>query len=143
MSFEELLGESTEIESEAPQHFPGDTQPTTKTAIDRAEKEGLEVVYPGPKQLQIDVDRPDQFKTFLEHLAILTKYLDVKEMKCTESKTPGHRHITLTCGRFISVPERICLQALLGSDLKREVLGFIMMKNGEPKPTLFLEKKEK
>lgn len=129
--------------SEKPQYFPGDNQPTTKTAVERAKKEGLKVVYPGPKELQIDIDSEKNLATFMEHLSILAKYLDIVRIVITPSLSGKtlHFHATVACTRYFNVPERICLQALLGSDLKREVLGFIMMKNGESKPTLFLEKK--
>lgn len=118
------------------------TQPTTKTAVERAEKDGLRVVYPEPKELQIDIDSEKNLGVFYEHLAILRKWLMVEKVVMTPSLSgkEGHYHITVSCGRYFNAPERICLQALLGSDLKREVLGFIMMKNGELKPTLFLEK---
>lgn len=130
-------------DEETPKYFPGNSQPTTKTAIARAKKDGLRVVYPGPKELQVDIDSEKNLATFYDHLAILRKYLDIEKVVVTPSLSgeEGHWHITVSCTRYFNVPERICLQALLGSDLKREVLGFIMMKNGEGKPTLFLEKK--
>ncbi len=140
---EELQIQCTDEESERPKYFPGDTQPTTKTAVERAEKDGLRVVYPEPKELQIDIDSEKNLGVFYEHLAILRKGLMVEKVVMTPSLSgkEGHYHVTVSCGRYFNAPERICLQALLGSDLKREVLGFIMMKNGELKPTLFLEKK--
>jgi hypothetical protein len=129
--------------AESESYFSGEGQPTTKTAIQRAKKDGLSVIYPGPKELQIDIDNEKSFTTFSEHLKILSKYLGIQKIVITPSLSgePGHYHITVSCDRFFGVPERISLQALLGSDLRREVLGFIMMKNGEGKPTLFLEKK--
>jgi len=133
-----------ECELEKPQYFPGGDQPTTKTVLERAKKEGLKVVYPGPHDLQIDIDSSANFRTFGDHLSILSKYLDIDKVLITGSLSGevGHYHVTITSkSRYFSVSERICLQALLGSDLKREVLGFIMTKNGESKPTLFLEKK--
>lgn len=54
---------------EKPQYFPGNSQPTTKTALDRAKKDGLKVVYPGPKELQIDIDSENNLGTFYGHLA--------------------------------------------------------------------------
>ncbi len=131
------------VESETPKYFPGDSQPTTKTAVNRAKKEGLKVVYPGPKELQIDIDSERNLAIFFDHLSILRKYLGIEKVAMTPSLSgeASHYHIIMSCARYINISERICLQALLGSDLKREVLGFIMMKNGESKPTLFLEKK--
>ncbi len=140
---EELQIQCTDKKDMKPKYFPGDKQPTTKTAVERAKKDGLRVVYPGSKELQIDIDSEKNLGVFYEHLAILRKWLQVEKVVMTPSLSgeEGHYHVTVSCGRYFNVPERVCLQALLGSDLKREVLGFIMMKNGESKPTLFLEKK--
>src|SRR6266403_3694889 len=128
-----IIGSDEELQiqcaddDEAPKYFPGNSQPTTKTAIARAKKDGLRVVYPGPHDLQVDIDSHQNLRLFIDNFAILEKWLDVKEMRLQNSlsEEPGHYHVTITSkSRYFSVPERICLQALLGSDLKREVLGF-------------------
>jgi hypothetical protein len=132
-----------EGEDDPPKYFPGNDQPTTKTALDRAKKEGLRVVYPMSQELQVDIDSQSNFRIFGDHLALLGKYLGIQKVTITPSMSEeaGHFHATILCTRHFNTQDRIFLQALLGSDLKRELLGFIMMKNGELKPTLFLEKK--
>jgi hypothetical protein len=138
--------ERKEMSVEQPQYFSnGNQSPTTKTAIERAKRDGLKIIYPGPQQLQIDIDNYANLKTFIDHFVVLEKWLNVKEMTLLSSLSgePGHYHVTITSkSRYFTALERISLQALLGSDLKREVLGFIMAKSGESKPTLFLEKKD-
>lgn len=126
-----------------PTYF-GSKPPTTKTALARAEKEGLKVVYPGPHELQIDIDGAENFTIWAQHFTILEKWLKVKNISVIPSMSHevGHYHITIESERYFNIFERMLLQAVLGSDLKRELLGFVMAKNGESKPTLFLEKKD-
>src|ERR1700722_6992387 len=132
MALVERISDLHEDESEIPKYF-GDKPPSTKTAIERAKKEGLKVVYPGPHDLQIDVDSEANLKTFWEHHAILQKWLDTKAIHIEKSLSgdPGHFHVTvISATRYFSAQDRLLLQALLGSDLKREILGFVMLKSG-------------
>jgi hypothetical protein len=143
--FEVTLADALEIgcsKSDAPDYFNG-AAPNTKTALDRAKKEGLKVVYPTAHELQIDIDNPRSFVIWAEHLSILEEWLKIKSIKMTQSLSGevGHYHITVESERYFNGVERFFLQAILGSDLKRELLGFVMAKKDETKPTLFLEKK--
>lgn len=108
-----------------------------------AEQEGLDLILPDDNQIFIDIDNDEDFKVYSEYYHILIQFYCVEE-KITESKNglPG-RHIILTLDKNVTPLERICLQACLGSDRKRELLGFFLLRNGDKTPTLFLEKGQK
>lgn len=111
--------------------------PNSQRALDQAQREGLAVVYPEDNQLQIDLDNEHSYRLFQNQLLIVEKFIGSCAVKERPSKSgkPGKLHVTLT---FI---ERLALQAMLGSDRIRELLGYVQFKNNDPHPVLFLEKK--
>jgi hypothetical protein len=120
--------------------------PNSDRARERAVVEGLDVVYPEPNQLFIDIDNEHSYRLFENQLAIVNKFIGYAERKETPSKNntpeqPFKLHITLTFDDVeFTALERLALQAMLGSDRVRELLGYIEMKNDDSTPTLFLEK---
>jgi hypothetical protein len=122
--------------------------PNSIRAIEQAEREGLDVVFPADNELFIDIDNEHSFQMFQKQMDIVKKYIGVVKMNeytmyaVTTSRhgLPG-RHIVIKLARNVTELERIALQACLGSDRVREVLGFVQMQNGDPHPTLFLEAK--
>lgn len=117
--------------------------PTTALAFEKAKAKNLEVVYPGPRELQIDIDRPEDYAVWQAHREIFDQHFKILKVVETPSEEKGHLHLTVTIGRCLNPFERIALQAVLGSDRKRELLGLVMYMIGrEHKPTLFLEKKD-
>ena len=82
------------------------------------------------------------FMLFMKQIEIVKKYVGTNGSKVTESRhgLPG-RHIVVTLDHDITETERLLLQACLGSDCVRELLGYVQMKNGDAHPTLFLESK--
>lgn len=128
----------------AESYFPeGGQLPSTEAAKKKAKKEKSVIIYPSDNQLFIDIDNKEGYEIFVAQRKILEQYVKFEKVVENTSKTPGHRHITVTLGLTITPIQRILLQAVLGSDLKRELLGFLMTLNGETKPTLFLEPKKK
>ena len=108
-----------------------------------AEKKGLVVVYPKMDELFLDIDSSEAFGRFEEHLYILDREMPgfLLEVRSEPSASGGeHRHITLTLNRYVAAEERILLQAILGSDPKRELLSYIFFSRGREKPTCFFEK---
>jgi hypothetical protein len=123
--------------------------PNSTRAIELAEREGLDVKFPADNELFIDIDNEHSFKLFQNQFYIVKHYIGVVKTKAypydyvvTPSRhgLPG-RHIVVTLSRNVTKLERIALQACLGSDRVREVLGFVQIQNGDPHPTLFLEAK--
>lgn len=117
--------------------------PSTKAALEKAKSENLKVVYPKPTELQLDIDRAEDYAVWQAHRSILDEYFKIVKVVEVPSQEKGHMHITVTVEKGFNPFERIAFQAVLGSDRKREILGLIMNKLGhESKPTLFLEKKD-
>jgi hypothetical protein len=116
--------------------------PTSARAEIEAKELGLDVVYPAPNQLQIDIDSEADYETFIEVNYVLKNFIGVThyEEKPSRSGWPK-KHITLTLDRDVTNLERILLQACLGSDGTREFLSYVQEINKDPHPTLFLEKK--
>jgi hypothetical protein len=117
--------------------------PTNEAALERAKREGLVVVYPTETELQIDIDNEQSYEFFLRQIKIVTRLADAYGYTERPSKSGmPKRHITVKLKTPVTVLERICLQACLGSDRVREVLGYVRYRRGEPNPTLFFEKPE-
>jgi hypothetical protein len=117
--------------------------PNSQRAINQAQIEGLEVVYPKGNELQIDIDNEHSYKLLQNQLLIVNKFVGSYFYKETPSKSgdPDKKHITLAFDdRGFSDLERIGLQAMLGSDRVRELLSLVQAESGDPHPTLFLEK---
>jgi hypothetical protein len=120
-------------------------QPNSKNAEDRAVSEGLDIRFPADNELFIDIDNEHSYLMFQKQIDIVDKHVG---LKCTTVTTPSMhglpgRHIVVTLSRNVTELERICLQACMGSDRVRELLGFIQNVNKDPHPTLFLEAKVK
>lgn len=116
--------------------------PNSQRAIEQAKQEKLEVVFPKKNQLQLDIDNDAAYAVYEAHYDIVDGYWGISytDEQPSRSGKPGKKHITVTLSREVTNKERIALQAFLGSDLKREVLSFVQEEEGDPHPTLFLEK---
>lgn len=109
-------------------------------AIAEANKNGGQVVFPGPYQLQVDLDTQDAINTFRENLTILEWLIGVKDSDVTPSRTVGKFHGWVTLFKPVqSNMERVLLQACLGSDPKRELLSYARILQRDEHPTLFIE----
>jgi hypothetical protein len=115
--------------------------PNSERAFHEAKLLGLEVVLPKANELQIDIDSTDDYALFDMHFGILLQYEAAHISRDEPSKSGGEkRHITIGLHRDVTNMERMLLQATLGSDRKREILSWVQERNGDPNPTLFLEK---
>lgn len=118
--------------------------PNSQRAVNQAQIEGLEVVYPKDNQLQIDIDNQHSYSLLQNMLCIVNKFIGPSnyEEKPSKSGNPHKFHVTLTFEDHVKFTgiERLALQAMLGSDRVRELLGYVQEKNGDPHPVLFLEK---
>jgi len=118
----------------------------TRTKEAEAEKRGVRIVIPAPNELFIDIDSAAAWDVFHKHFPILN---EIEGGTCrhswapSPSGEPGHFHFTVTLGRHIeSETERLALQAMLGSDITREILSYREMRRGDPIVTVFFEKDE-
>ena len=131
--------QNTDLEIKEIEYDPNG-MPNSQRAINVALSEGLTVRLPEANELLIDIDNEHSFMLYQKQMDILEKYVGTNGSKVTESRhgLPG-RHIVVTLEHDITETERLLLQACLGSDRVRELLGYVQMKNGDAHPTLFLE----
>ena len=84
------------------------------------------VVMPTDSELQIDIDSLDAVDRFLDLFELYRKVLDpdayIKDS--WKSRSGNGRHFVINTSRSFTPLERHGLQAMLGSDEKRELLGF-------------------
>lgn len=117
--------------------------------IARAKAMGFEILIPKANELFIDIDSMDDWEWFSNNFAslssfIVTKYPEwdiLSAISDTESKSgEGHRHIIVTLPFDMDDWQRIAMQAVLGSDRKRELLSCGRVISGNLPATLFAEK---
>ena len=133
--------QNTDLEIKEIEYDPG--MLNSQRAINVALSEGLTVRLPEANELLIDIDNEHSFMLYQKQIDIVDKYIGLgAPWQCTPSRhgLPG-RHIVVTLDHDITETERLLLQACLGSDRVRELLGYVQMKNGDAHPSLFLESK--
>lgn len=95
---------------------------------------GRVVVYPSERELFVDIDSEDDLVRFRAHFTLLSEQPDLLagfSVVDSPSGLPGHKHVTVRMRRPVASPlERLALQAMLGSDLKRELLSYRNLLSG-------------
>jgi hypothetical protein len=121
-----------------------DTMNIQKNLI-KARRENMLIIEPRPNQIQIDLDGARALHRYGFQFMLLREYGITRGWKerMTPSKTPGHTHITITMPRAKPPIERVCLAAILGSDLKREAFDYCRVTRGNKYPIAFFEKVKK
>jgi hypothetical protein len=105
--------------------------------------------------LQIDIDDTETYTAFImTKLPSLLKFtnvdgaiygLRVKKVLVTESRSfakKGSRHVYIHVTRALSIPERIALQAVLGSDSTREMLNIMAFLDGLSNGVMLFENQD-
>ncbi len=117
--------------------------PESTGTIEEATIDGLKVVYPEQDELLLDFDNSQDYDYFMETAqGILAQFWGVRKVETAPSASgePGHLHCRVTLEKSITPMERFALQAALGSDRKRELLGIAMLNNEDPHPTFLIQK---
>jgi len=113
-----------------------------------AEEHNLTVVYPTASQVFVDIDSEEDLQFYEARLKILKAFFKrgpkedkVYEVSRTPSASgqPAHLHIVVEIGQGLLEHERLCIQGLLGSDPKRELLGLMYLRKGEVNTSRFFE----
>lgn len=118
-------------------YFEDPTRFTQRGTEQRALERGQVIEPSTPRLLQIDIDGPEAYERFemllemWEGCPTLPRLGTIVER---DSRTPGNKHITIELDTDFSVSDRILFQALLGSDLKRELLSLASLRNGHENP---------
>lgn len=113
---------------------------SSEDAIKWAEENGLDVLLPKPNQLFIDLDDPYDRQVFEQNRDLIDDSYGISEFMVTTSRSGG-KHLTVNLMQDITPLERVALQAVLGSDRRREAHSLRRLLQGEKNPTLFFEKK--
>lgn len=95
---------------------------TTREAIDTAKKAGFDVFETSPFTLLLDIDKESDLEHYAELYPLAQQLYRVREISRWKSKDGG-THIVLESEDYLSAWTRLILQACLGSDRKRELLG--------------------
>ncbi len=110
-------------------------------AIEDAEAEGTTVVKGTPTRLLLDIDSDEQWKHFQAMLPQVAFNLSrhvrttIKKGVWWRSKNKN-RHVKLTLSKPLVVPWRVAIQALLGSDSRRELLTLCRLGPKSPEPSM-------
>ncbi len=94
-----------------------------------AAKEKFDVIVTDGNILLIDIDNKMQMRQYEKMMDDFSELFDLEEKERWASKDGG-THIVVGCASYLEPRERIALQACLGSDPKREILGLKHIKNG-------------
>lgn len=111
--------------------------------LKRAKENGLVIIEPKPNEIQIDIDGMAELTFYQQQIRVLRANLKTAQTWTEDikaSKTPGRFHITLTTHKPIDHVLRVALQAILGSDIRRECFNLCRVLNGNKYPIVFFEK---
>jgi len=119
-------------------------------AVAYAKAHELDVVFPAADELFIDIDMSFERDAFIWAFPMFQQLfpgaLIVRNTPSKSSSAFGgiwNRHIVVKVpGQKFSAEQRVMLQAILGSDPKRELLTLKNISEGDKTPTLFFEKPE-
>lgn len=94
---------------------------------------GFEIIKNDDYTLTFDLDSDEDLMTFKSRIGFLErKGIGIQSCEITESKG-GNYHAVIKTDANVSISEslRIAIQACLGSDWKREMLGVLRQLNGQ------------
>jgi hypothetical protein len=109
----------------------------------RAKRKGLIAVEPKRNELQIDLDGARALRTYGMQYSILRRSGLTKgwRERVRPSKSGGsHTHVIITMPKPIDNLRRVTFQAVLGSDIKREVYNLCRVINHNRYPIVFFER---
>ncbi len=106
--------------------------------------EGLQVYYPAPNQLFVDLDSDQAYEDFLILSEMMARNLGLMGMEANVWVEPSrsglpHRHVRVTLPFNVTPAERIAWQAGLGGDPKHALLSMFRLHKGDQTPTIFVE----
>ncbi len=117
-----------------------------EVAQEKAEASGCVIDLATPNTLQLDLDGEAAYKLFLEQVNLLVDHslLPNGTRVVARPSKSGNIHVTVVMPRYINWPttQRIMMQALLGSDLRREALNLSRWDNSAPEAILLFRPKD-
>jgi hypothetical protein len=110
--------------------------------LTRARKLHWQIIEPKPNELQLDLDGARAMRLYGMQFSILRRAGLTKRWKekIIPSKKAGHVHVVITMPNSIKNLERVALQAVLGSDIKREAFNYARVKRHNKYPIVLFKK---
>ena len=103
-----------------------------RACISQAKREQLEIVKGDEHTLVFDLDSDHALQVFMDRVEFLRAKFGMTNLEVTRSKTQGHYHAVAILDPAhppISDVLRLAIQACLGSDWKKEMLGVLRTLN--------------
>jgi hypothetical protein len=139
--FGDLLAVANPSPSNPYPHRPG----TWGQTVQRAQARNATIEPANPQLLQIDLDGPEAYERFNELIEMWENIPELPRLgrvTVRPSRTPGNKHVTIALPHRYRVITRILMQALLGSDLRREMLAYASHRNHHPQPIVLFRPQE-
>ena len=113
--------------------------------LTRERADGTRVILATPRTLQLDLDSPAAVRRYGWQWQLLKRAEMARgwREKILPSKTRGHVHIIITLPQPLPLGTRIALQALLGSDIKREMFNWIRGSKRSKFPVVLFERRKR
>lgn len=114
-----------------------------KEAIRIAKAAGSKIYRGRPVRLLLDLDDHEAEAQFSYMLKIMKQldFVGVVKQRWWKSKGGG-KHVLITLDRELPVGERLALQAILGSDVKKELYSIARLHQGVEEPSLLFRPPE-
>jgi hypothetical protein len=112
--------------------------------LKKARRLGWKVIEPKANELQLDLDGALAVRKYGAQYAILRKAGLTRKWKekILPSKRKNHVHVVISLPAKIKNIERVALQAVLGSDIKREAFNFTRVKKRNKYPIVLFKREE-
>ena len=112
-------------------------------AINKATKSGFAIVRTAPNLLLLDLDDAAACSKYLEMFPMVKEQIGLVKIGEWVSKSGEGKHVVLQLDKPLPVSQRMLLQAILGSDLKREMYNLKRVWDKESDPIVLFKPKKK
>lgn len=109
----------------------------------RMEDEGFTVIQGDPHKILLDLDTEEAAGQYKRYLPLARRLFNVEEFDLWTSKSGFGTHVILHTPEKLDAVTRLTIQACLGSDPARELLGLMRVRNGEKEPSLLFKPRER
>lgn len=108
---------------------------TSDDAAKHAEASGFEVYRGNPNILLLDLDSGEAFHQYELNRDLVDKMIGIEDCTVWNSQNNKH-HVMLKLKNPLSIELRLFFQVCLGSDVKRELLTYQRILEGETEPSM-------
>lgn len=112
-------------------------------AILQAKADGFSVIRTAPNLLLLDLDSEEAYQHYLRMIVRVREFMTVTKVGAWRSKSGNRRHVALQVDRSLPVGQRMLLQAILGSDLYRELYDLQRVWAKEKDPIVLFKPRKK